>query len=111
MRQRLSSKFSKGFEGDRHDRSNREKDRFAVRRWQNCREMQEACEFAPAPLAGLIDTADRIERQTAAYEGGFGPRKDGVCLKWSGPGSNRRHMDFQSIALPTELPDQSMHEM
>ncbi len=25
--------------------------------------------------------------------------------KWSGPGSNRRHMDFQSIALPTELPD------
>ena len=26
--------------------------------------------------------------------------------KWSGPGLNRRHMDFQSIALPTELPDQ-----
>lgn len=26
--------------------------------------------------------------------------------EWSGPGSNRRHMDFQSIALPTELPDQ-----
>ena len=25
--------------------------------------------------------------------------------KWSEPGSNRRHMDFQSIALPTELPD------
>ena len=25
-------------------------------------------------------------------------------LKWYGPGSNRRHMDFQSIALPTELP-------
>ena len=25
--------------------------------------------------------------------------------KWSGAGSNRRHMDFQSIALPTELPD------
>jgi hypothetical protein len=31
-----------------------------------------------------------------------GPAK---TLKWSGPGSNRRHMDFQSIALPTELPD------
>ena len=27
------------------------------------------------------------------------------CLKekWTEPGSNRRHMDFQSIALPTEL--------
>ena len=25
-------------------------------------------------------------------------------LLWSGAGSNRRHMDFQSIALPTELP-------
>src|ERR1044071_1596503 len=24
--------------------------------------------------------------------------------KWAGPGLNRRHMDFQSIALPTELP-------
>jgi len=28
-----------------------------------------------------------------------------VLSEWSGPGSNRRHMDFQSIALPTELPD------
>ena len=27
--------------------------------------------------------------------------------KWSGAGSNRRHMDFQSIALPTELPDRN----
>ena len=27
--------------------------------------------------------------------------------KWSGAGSNRRHMDFQSIALPTELPDRA----
>ena len=25
--------------------------------------------------------------------------------KWSGAELNRRHMDFQSIALPTELPD------
>ena len=25
--------------------------------------------------------------------------------KWSGAGSNRRHSDFQSDALPTELPD------
>ena len=29
-----------------------------------------------------------------------------MLLKWwSKPGLNRRHMDFQSIALPTELPD------
>ncbi len=26
-------------------------------------------------------------------------------LWWSKAGLNRRHMDFQSIALPTELPD------
>ena len=25
--------------------------------------------------------------------------------KWSGAGSNRRHLDFQSSALPTELPN------
>jgi hypothetical protein len=25
--------------------------------------------------------------------------------KWSGAGLNRRHLDFQSSALPTELPD------
>lgn len=30
--------------------------------------------------------------------------KTGRESKWSGPGLNRRHMDFQSIALPTELP-------
>ena len=25
---------------------------------------------------------------------------------WLGPGSNQRHTDFQSVALPTELPSQ-----
>ena len=30
------------------------------------------------------------------------PKAD--CIKCFRPGSNRRHMDFQSIALPTELP-------
>ena len=29
---------------------------------------------------------------------------DGIVRKWTGPGSNRRHTDFQSVALPTELP-------
>src|SRR5579859_4631467 len=27
-----------------------------------------------------------------------------VCGQWTGPGLNRRHQDFQSCALPTELP-------
>src|SRR5262249_188666 len=26
------------------------------------------------------------------------------CGQWTGPGLNRRHQDFQSCALPTELP-------
>ena len=29
-------------------------------------------------------------------------------LLWCGPGSNRRHKDFQSFALPTELPHHSV---
>ena len=28
--------------------------------------------------------------------------------EWSGAGSNRRHTDFQSVALPTELPDREL---
>ena len=27
---------------------------------------------------------------------------------WPGPGSNRRHTDFQSVALPTELPSRAI---
>ena len=30
---------------------------------------------------------------------------------WCGPGSNRRHKDFQSFALPTELPHHSRSNM
>ena len=30
---------------------------------------------------------------------------------WPGPGSNRRHTDFQSVALPTELPSLKSVEM
>ncbi len=29
-----------------------------------------------------------------------------TASEWTGPGSNRRHQDFQSCALPTELPVQ-----
>ena len=35
----------------------------------------------------------------------------GHWRKWSGPELNRRHMDFQSIALPTELPDRGFHNV
>src|SRR5687767_2732026 len=31
-------------------------------------------------------------------------RKMRLLFKWCGAGSNRRHKDFQSFALPTELP-------
>ena len=30
-----------------------------------------------------------------------------IILMWCGPGLNRRHKDFQSFALPTELPHHS----
>ena len=30
--------------------------------------------------------------------------EDRQFSKWTGPGLNRRHTDFQSVALPTELP-------
>ena len=34
------------------------------------------------------------------------PAEGGVCYeKWFGAESNRRHKDFQSFALPTELPN------
>ena len=40
---------------------------------------------------------ERIEESAANHD----------KIKWSGPGSNRRHRPFQGRALPTELPDHS----
>jgi hypothetical protein len=37
--------------------------------------------------------------------------KTGFPLQWCGPGSNRRHKDFQSFALPTELPHHLLFNM
>jgi hypothetical protein len=34
-------------------------------------------------------------------------RLKGLSVLWCGAGSNRRHKDFQSFALPTELPHRS----
>ena len=35
----------------------------------------------------------------------------GTKRKWLGPESNQRHKDFQSSALPTELPSQQCREI
>ena len=32
-----------------------------------------------------------------------------ISAVWLGPESNQRHMDFQSTALPTELPSQTQN--
>ncbi len=34
------------------------------------------------------------------------PLRMAIVEEWTGPGLNRRHTDFQSVALPTELPVQ-----
>ena len=33
-----------------------------------------------------------------------------ISAVWLGPESNQRHMDFQSTALPTELPSQQQNK-
>ena len=52
--------------------------------------------------------AEKIDPEEVGLGFGKTPRKrliSEVRREWSGPGSNRRHSDFQSDALPTELPD------
>jgi len=39
--------------------------------------------------------------QTGTLHGAYTPF---ICAEWLGTESNRRHADFQSAALPTELP-------
>ena len=73
-------------------------------------------EKAPAkPRSGVSATHDRelaksktapcIGLYTRIYEKEkIGVLSDFDCIWWPRPGSNRRHADFQSAALPTELP-------
>ena len=73
-------------------------------------------EKAPAkPRSGVSATHDRelaksktapcIGLYTRIYEKEkIGVLSDFDCIWWPRPGSNRRHTDFQSVALPTELP-------
>ena len=53
-------------------------------------------EMMDSRLIDAVDTVDRRQKCRSYWAE--------LSKKWTGPGSNRRHMDFQSIALPTELP-------
>ena len=49
--------------------------------------------------------APRRSQVSSAAEGSFASlRMTRLVLRWLGTESNRRHADFQSAALPTELP-------
>ena len=50
-------------------------------------------------------TAVGGSRHGLAQPGGAVSRSQpALRIQWTGPESNRRHTDFQSVALPTELP-------
>ena len=50
-------------------------------------------------LCTFLCTPTKNPRKSLIYKGL-------ILNQWCGPGSNRRHKDFQSFALPTELPHQ-----
>src|SRR5438128_9135724 len=57
----------------------------------------------------LLPPAARHVTSTSWMNGGVAPgsatrEKMLLDVQWAGAESNRRHMDFQSIALPAELP-------
>jgi hypothetical protein len=68
-------------------------------------------DFAQAEDDTLDEGALSLRQQrrlSGRAEVKFARRRDELTAEmkqWSGPELNRRHMDFQSIALPTELPD------
>ena len=53
-------------------------------------------------LAIMYHLAALFEKQKPRFYWGF--------KWWPRPGSNRRHTDFQSVALPTELPSHSLQQ-
>src|SRR5262249_12712105 len=82
---------------------------------RSCRRQEERCRVAEVAAGRCgIDSPRRYVAfgnavtQTATREGGRyilrAPRICGMEKKWLGTESNRRHADFQSAALPTELP-------
>jgi hypothetical protein len=66
---------------------------------QNCMTLHDA--FGRRNLHFLSFSANSGESRKQAFFPCILPMKTGV---WLGPESNRRHVDFQSTALPTELP-------
>ena len=86
--------------------------------------------FRRASVSLACSKANIVRRQKTTFRGCFlsySPRhfscrefspptnkknslQKGVSYWWSGRGSNPRHEDFQSSALPTELPDHRVRE-
>ena len=61
----------------------------------------------PDPEMGQVGKQSAIGRTCVVTEAGYAvgklDRSDSVGGEWLEPESNRRHEDFQSSALPTEL--------
>ena len=65
--------------------------------------------YAPKQMLGYniqIKRVTRIELATTAWKAVVLPLNYTRLTKWRETESNRRHMELQSIALPTELPSQ-----
>ena len=63
--------------------------------------------YAPKQMLGYniqIKRVTRIELATTAWKAVVLPLNYTRLTKWRETESNRRHMELQSIALPTELP-------
>ena len=69
--------------------------------------------YAPKQMLGYniqIKRVTRIELATTAWKAVVLPLNYTRLTKWRETESNRRHMELQSIALPTELPSQILRE-
>ena len=67
--------------------------------------------YAPKQMLGYniqIKRVTRIELATTAWKAVVLPLNYTRLTKWRETESNRRHMELQSIALPTELPSQTV---
>lgn len=73
------------------------------KRWRVAGELQNLSLAGQTPFTALIGAVVVCTQNEST------PQHYKCCgvYKWSGAGSNRRHQDFQSCALPTELPDRS----
>ena len=58
-----------------------------------------------------LPNPEGADLQSAAFSHFATPPYKAASKWWLGTESNRRHTDFQSVALPTELPSRYMYEM